>query len=389
MEPVTIAPGLNVKQTQGAATAVKWREPVVGFPARIIEDTNSKLNGGQLTQTTIRENDSSTLENGVPSSVVVVPQNDVDHSQTDLDSNANRASIQSRARARRSDEPAPFLCVDNLPMDKVIIDGKTSASPAVRKPPPPSSRKYQDFETAPPTSSLSTTRKGSAAMQSPGPPRATPKSTPRNTPSAGFYNYNSFFTHKNPAFLAGPPNLWSLNNRFWPHATPPLDKSNLPPLPSALSLEAATLRQNSQVIQPFKHGREPVIHKVNERASSPSFEMKAQTVKAIHDVTRQISKQSSTTSVKPSGRLLKGKLQPLHTFKMDGPAIEKCQGIQPEGTTRSYTPSQSRLLQRKRELLNMLPPDIFQTRPQTQESIHRTSVASNWDETRYNDLEMI
>lgn len=104
MEPVTIAPGLNVKQTQGAATAVKWREPVVGFPARSFEDTNSKLNGGQLTQTTIRENDSSTLENGVPSSVVVVPQNDVDHSQTDLDSNANRASIQSRARARRSDE---------------------------------------------------------------------------------------------------------------------------------------------------------------------------------------------------------------------------------------------------------------------------------------------
>ncbi|KAJ8039415.1 hypothetical protein HOLleu_17130 [Holothuria leucospilota] len=377
MEPVGIAP---VKQ-QGsgnisAVTSVTWREPIARFPDQSHENFNH-------TSEPVASTAYGQLD-GVPSSVVIVSQQSAEDARYPSESE-NRATIQSRARARRNDEPAPFLCVDNLPIDKVVVDGKDqSASPAVRKIPAPTTvHRQNEVEQA----KLSTVRKSSAGCQSPA-SRGTPRSTPRNTPSATFYNYNSFFTHKNPAFLAGPPNLWSLNNRFWPHATPPLNKSNLPPLPSALSLEAATLRQNSQVTQPFKHhGSQPSSNKVNERSTSPSFELKSQTVKAIHDVSRQLSKHSATSSSKAGGRLLKGRLQPLHTFKMDGPSIEKCQGIQPEGTNRSYTPSQSRLLQRKRELLNLLPPDIFQTRPQTQESIHRTSVASNWDETRYNDFE--
>ena len=52
-----------------------------------------------------------------------------------------------------------------------------------------------------------------------------------------------------------------------------------------------------------------------------------------------------------------------------------------------YEPSDSRMLQRKRELLSMLPPDIFQPRPLTAESVHRTSIASQLSTERENYLE--
>ncbi|XP_077987040.1 uncharacterized protein LOC144441359 [Glandiceps talaboti] len=74
------------------------------------------------------------------------------------------------------------------------------------------------------------------------------------------------------------------------------------------------------------------------------------------------------------------KLKPLHDFKLDGPGMHQCKGVVAQ--KREHSASQSRMLQRKKELLaqlKMKDRDVKFERLRTQESIHRTSVASDQD----------
>lgn len=101
METVSFSPRPKPTPAASSATVVKWREPVVGFPEQSSED--SKVKESQLIKTSRDGDGVATSEKGIPSSVIVVPQNELDLNQTDLDRH-NRGSIQSRARARRNDE---------------------------------------------------------------------------------------------------------------------------------------------------------------------------------------------------------------------------------------------------------------------------------------------
>ncbi|XP_041480806.1 uncharacterized protein LOC121428316 [Lytechinus variegatus] len=329
-------------------------------------------------------------QSGIPESVMVMPIIDsisISKHSSDFRSNSSsppssRKAVRSRARPRKPEEPAPFLSVDTLPADKILIEGKSNSSKQLSKKPGRSVPKRISPDFIPPTSG----RRSQTPNHPPFSPYGGGKSTPRVPSRAGssLHNYNSFFTHKNSAFLAGPPSLWSLGNRFWPHqATPNEGRRRLAPIQAPLPLDASTLKANYQVSQPFKHSVDnstPI-----ERPLSPSQDLKESTLLALHEVTQALARQQDPPSSRKGGRLLKGKLKPLHTFKMDGPGIEECQGILTEDGNEGQTADKARLLQRKKELLSMLPPDVFQrsspgstghTRPATQGSIHRNSIVS-------------
>ncbi|XP_033642970.1 uncharacterized protein LOC117303038 [Asterias rubens] len=307
----------------------------------------------------------------------------VSDSPTTSSPHASRQTLRSRARPRRPEEPPPFLSIDNLPVDKVLGDSKQHS----KSRPSSDSRKHTTSSKKRPDPLLNGTgRKTRSPPQSAYTPqmhRSPSRSQSRGTPSATQYNYNSFFTHKSSAFLAGPPNLWSMGNKYWPQHGTPNDRQRLAPLPQSVANETLAPKPNAHVSQPFKHDVDTEVP--IDRPVSPSQDLKERTIYALREVTRVLNKQQSPPVSRRGGRLLKGRLKPLHTFKMSGPAVDHCKGIQPEET--DYEPSDSRMLQRKRELLSMLPPDIFQPRPLTAESVHRTSIASQLSTERENYLE--
>ncbi|XP_030833399.1 uncharacterized protein LOC586284, partial [Strongylocentrotus purpuratus] len=325
-------------------------------------------------------------QNGIPESVMVMPMIDFKLPSASTRSNSSsppssRKAVRSRARPRKPEEPVPFLSVDTLPADKAVMEGKSYSSKQLSKKQGRSVPKRISPEFIHPTAG----RRSQTPNHPPFSPYGGGKSTPRVPSRAGssLHNYNSFFTHKNSAFLAGPPSLWSLGNRFWPHqATPNEGRRRLAPIQAPMVLEASTLKANYQLSQPFKHNVEnstPI-----ERPVSPGQELKESTMLALHEVTQALARQQDPPPSRKGGRLLKGKLKPLHTFKMDGPGMDECQGILTEDN-RGQTADKALLLQRKKELLSMLPPDVFQrsttgsslhTRPETQGSVHRNSIVS-------------
>ncbi|XP_022101027.1 uncharacterized protein LOC110984804 [Acanthaster planci] len=296
----------------------------------------------------------------------------------------SRQTIRSRARPRRPDEPAPFLSVDNLPVDKVIVEGKPHSKSRL---PSDSPRKPTTAGKKRPDPLLNGTGRKTrsppqSAFTSPV-PRSPSRGQSRGTPSATSYNYNSFFTHKSSAFLAGPPDLWSMGNKYWPQHGTPNDRQKLAPLPQSVAAEALAPKPNVHVSQPFKHDVNAEVPL--DRPVSPSQDLKERSIYALREVTRGLNRQQSPPQSRRGGRLLKGRLKPLHTFKLSGPTIDNCKGIQPEEM--DHGPSESRMLQRKRELLSMLPADIFQPRPMTGESVHRTSIVSQLSTDRDKHLE--
>lgn len=326
----------------------------------------------------------SSRENGIPDNVMVMPL--IDSNLPSTSPPAARKTIRSRARPRRPDEPTPFLSVDTLPADKVVVEGKSNSSKQRKHGKSVAKRIIPEFI---PPGTAGSARRSQTPNHQPFSPYGGGKSTPRVPSRAGssVHNYNSFFTHKSSAFLAGPPSLWSLNNRFWPHqATPTEGRRRLAPIQPAMVVEATDLKTNFHVSQPFKHDVDnstPI-----DRPVSPSQEMKESTILALHDVTRSLARQQDPPPSRKGGRLLKGKLKPLHTFQLDGPMMQECQGILTEDR-RGQTADKTRLIQRKKELLSMLPPDVFHRgsgtslsdpggppRPDTHESIHRTSIVS-------------
>ncbi|XP_038045613.1 uncharacterized protein LOC119720130 [Patiria miniata] len=351
----------NLSRDQDQANAITETTKIIGIQARLQE---KPFVGG-----------------GVPDSVMMPS---VTEGVSPGSPQVSRQTIRSRARPRRADEPAPFLSVDNLPVDKVIVEGKphsksrqSSDSPrklttAGKKRPDPLLNGAGRKTRSPPQSAYTPPVTRS-------PSRAQSRGTPCTTP----YNYNSFFTHKSSAFLAGPPNLWSMGNKYWPQHGTPNDRQKLAPLPQSLAAETLAPKPNAHVSQPFKHDVNAEVPV--DRPVSPSQDLKERTIYALREVTRVLNRQQSPPQSKKGGRLLKGRLKPLHTFKLSGPAIDNCKGIQPEEG--DHGPSESRMLQRKRELLSMLPPDIFQPRPMTGESVHRTSVVSQLSTDRDKFLE--
>ncbi|XP_072176456.1 uncharacterized protein [Diadema setosum] len=319
----------------------------------------------------------SSRQTGVPDDVMVMPA--IDSKPQTASPTAQRKTIRSRARPRRPEEPAPFLSVDTLPADKIVLEAKSHATTKQQ----PKKTKNVSRRISPDFISPSIGKRSQTPTNPPFSPYGG-KSTPRSPSRAGssVHNYNSFFTHKNSAFLAGPPSLWSLGNRFWPHqATPSEGRRRLAPLQPSMALDSSAFKANVHVSQPFKHDVNASIS--TERPVSPSQEMRESTLVALHDVSRALARQQDPPVSRKGGRLLKGKLKPLHTFQLEGPRVGDCQGILTEDKRRQ-TPNKARLIQRKRELLSMLPPDVFQgtgpdpglVRPETQESVHRTSIVS-------------
>ncbi|XP_071481714.1 uncharacterized protein [Diadema antillarum] len=319
----------------------------------------------------------SSRQTGVPDDVMVMPA--IDSKPQTASPTTLRKTIRSRARPRRPEEPAPFLSVDTLPADKIVLEAKSHATTKQQ----PKKTKNVSKRISPDFMSPSIGKRSQTPTNPPFSPYGG-KSTPRSPSRAGssVHNYNSFFTHKNSAFLAGPPSLWSLGNRFWPHqATPSEGRRRLAPLQPSMALDSSAFKANVHVSQPFKHDVNASISM--ERPVSPSQEMRESTLVALQDVSRALARQQDHPVSRKGGRLLKGKLKPLHTFQLEGPRVEDCQGILTEDKRRQ-TPNKARLIQRKRELLSMLPPDVFQgtgpdpgpVRPETQESVHRTSIVS-------------
>ncbi|ELU02711.1 hypothetical protein CAPTEDRAFT_216273 [Capitella teleta] len=115
----------------------------------------------------------------------------------------------------------------------------------------------------------------------------------------------------------------------------------------------------------------------------PEQVLKERTAKATYLVARAMAKQQTLDQPKPQGKLLKGKLKPLYPVSVQGPTIKNCRGVVSEA--RTYSASPSRTFQRRRRILNNMSQDVFE-RPQTTESIHQTSIASDLSENRERDL---
>ena len=83
-------------------------------------------------------------------------------------------------------------------------------------------------------------------------------------PVSKHFRFPSVITCRSSAFLAGPPNLWSMGNKYWPQHGTPNDRQKLAPLPQTIAAEALAPRPNTQVSQPFKHdvdAEAPVVSK--------------------------------------------------------------------------------------------------------------------------------
>ncbi|XP_033099157.1 uncharacterized protein LOC117102836 [Anneissia japonica] len=275
--------------------------------------------------------------------------------------------IRSRARCRKPWEASPFLSVNTVSPDKKTVTDEDHE-------PAPDTRRGQRKSVRP----VRKERKLSARNQSCNgrrsqTPRVLSRCTSRGTP----FDFYSFYTHKNPSFITGPPNLWSMGNKFWPNSGRPLERrQNV--VPSVTAIESSSLYPNQQVRHPFKHAdsSEPLT----ELPSAPDLDLKIKTANAICLVSKSLAAERDLPINKKNGRLLKARLKPLHAFTPVGPTVDHCAGVQPEKKPQS--PSQLKLQMRKKQLLDMLPPGIFQERPATRESVHRTSVASNLSEDR-------
>jgi hypothetical protein len=109
----------------------------------------------------------------------------------------SRQTIRSRARPRRVEEPSPFLSVDNLPVEKVVVEGKQHSksrqSYDSRKQTTPSKKRPDPLLNG---AGRKTKSPPQSAYTPPAPTRSPSRSQSRATPNGTPYNYNSFFTHK-------------------------------------------------------------------------------------------------------------------------------------------------------------------------------------------------
>ncbi|XP_070582003.1 titin homolog isoform X2 [Ptychodera flava] len=395
-------------------STIRWRDPDVEeehdnrFVSPLESQAQSQKVYGENSKLTdlsadveIRSPVEHKRQNGVPENVFVAPviSRETSKLRTPGFQIQSRNSLRSRARPRKSFEPTPFLSVDNLPAGTTVSTDhertvKTSGKPrrTPRKP-----KQIEKPQTADPYFSF-----GRGTISPPRSPRpvTTPSVQGFMTPIE-FYNVykkkkgelkkgklralsrassqtsnHSRHSFRSPSTLAGPPTLWSLGNRYWPKPVQYVSENPVPPLYAA---DPANRKPNTQVMQPFKHGPN-VSEEIEsmERAPSPSQEMKEMTAIGILEVSRTFARQRAPVVVKKSGRLLKARLKPLQDFKQEGPTIYQCRGVIAQ--KRDHSASQVRMLQRKKELLAQLKmKDIKFERLKTQESIHRTSIASEQD----------
>nr|XP_054769702.1 uncharacterized protein LOC129277567 [Lytechinus pictus] len=256
-------------------------------------------------------------QSGIPESVMVMPIIDsisISKHSSDFRSNSSsppssRKAVRSRARPRKPEEPAPFLSVDTLPADKVLIEGKSNSSKQLSK------SQVDLYQRESVQTSYHQHLVGDHKLLTILPSLLMEE---ERVPQGCLLGPDHHCTTTILSLLT--------RNRFWPHqATPNEGRRRLAPIQAPLPLDASTLKANYQVSQPFKHSVDnstPI-----ERPLSPSQDLKESTLLALHEVTQALARQQDPPSSRKGGRLLKGKLKPLHTFKMDGPGIEECQGI--------------------------------------------------------------
>ncbi|KAK7496999.1 hypothetical protein BaRGS_00011735 [Batillaria attramentaria] len=154
-----------------------------------------------------------------------------------------------------------------------------------------------------------------------------------------------------------------------------------------LSPSTAGTRSNPRIKMPFKHSvKKPAS--TEPRAQSPSQELKEMTALATYHVTRILRAGGDGNKRQQNGRLQKGRLKPLYPVNISGPTIQQCRGIVAD--SRNYSPSASRTLQRRRQIVMQLKsgemdsPCTNRSLRDGSDSVHRVSAASSL--ASYDDL---
>ncbi|CAD5123263.1 DgyrCDS11623 [Dimorphilus gyrociliatus] len=154
------------------------------------------------------------------------------------------------------------------------------------------------------------------------------------------------------------------------------DWNSLIPHHHAKQMESITEKfDNVYVRFPFKHAASASATARNARPLSPGTSLKQKTSQATRRVAKVMAKEKKEEKAKKSGRLRRGRLEEMNPVFVAGPTMNNCRGIVAE--TRSYSASPSRSLQRRRQILSTLNRNYLPDRPQTGESVHQTSVASD------------
>lgn len=156
------------------------------------------------------------------------------------------------------------------------------------------------------------------------------------------------------------------------------DWNSLIPHHHAKQIENITEKfDNVYVRYPFKHTATPTAPGRRSRPMSPSATLKQKTTQATRRVAKVMAKEKKEDKTNKVGKLRKGRLEEMNPVFVAGPTMTHCRGIVAE--TRSYSASPSRSLQRRRQILSTLNRNFLPDRPQTGESVHQTSVASDDD----------
>ncbi|KAJ8321201.1 hypothetical protein KUTeg_001243 [Tegillarca granosa] len=261
--------------------------------------------------------------------------------------------VKSRGRPIKPHENEPFLSVDALSLDRLQDSAAGSAL---------STQSYQKGRSP----SVTGTRIGSAHRS---PYSCSPTLPPRKVPRKSASAPVRRSTNKREQSSKN-------TGRYTPGSTIYTSPN-----------KSQNRKVNHHIRSPFKHAvNRPSMTPdgTNTPPTTPAQELKERTALATYHMGKIMSRERQERSKTPTGKLLKGKLKPLEPVVIEGPSIKQCRGIVSD--IRSYAASPSRTLSRRRNLIQNIPNvhEYLYERPQTVESIHRTSAASSVDENRDN-----